>query len=251
MAIQLKTREEIEIMVEGGQKLAAIIDAVKEAVKPGITTQALDELAAQLIEESGGQSSFKGFHDYPAVSCLSVNDEVVHGLPGARILKEGDLIGIDIGLRYKGYCTDSAVTVPVGKISQEASELLAVTNQSLDEALAILKPGILLGDIGSVIQQSVESHDFGVVRDLTGHGIGRNPHEEPAVPNFGKPGTGLKLQAGMVLAIEPMVTAGRPTIEQLDDGWTIVTRDHSLAAHVEHTIAIAEDGYRVLTALKA
>lgn len=248
MNITLKTPEEIEIMAEGGRKLAAILESVAEATKPGVTTMELERLAQKLIDASGGESSFKGFHGYPAVSCISINDEVVHGMPGNRIIKNGDLVGIDIGLRYKGFCTDTATTVAVGVISNELQQLLDVTREALTVGLEQVKPGNRIGDISHAIEEYINEFDLGIVRDLTGHGIGRSPHEEPSIPNFGRAGTGPVMKEGMVLAIEPMVNLGGPEVKQLSDGWTIVTMDGSQAAHFEHTVAVTADGCRILTA---
>lgn len=247
MKIHRKTIEEVELMAEGGQKLATVLQAVAQAVRPGISTQELEEMADRLLREAGGEPSFKGFHGYPAATCISVNEEVVHGIPGTRVLEAGDVVGIDVGLRYKGFCTDTAITVPVGKISHEAQKLLDVTREALSIGLEQVKPGNRIGDISAAIQQYVEPFGYGIVRDLTGHGIGRSPHEEPSIPNFGKAGTGPVIEEGMVLAIEPMVTLGRPEVKQLDDEWTIVTLDGSPAAHFEHTVAVTADGCQILT----
>lgn len=249
--IYLKTKEEIELLAEGGEKLARIVDAVAGRVRAGITTAELEGYAVELIAQSGGQSTFKGFHGYPAVSCISVNEEVVHGIPGPRRLNDGDIVGVDIGLRYRGWCTDMAVTVPVGRIDPQVQELLDVTRQSLVVGLEQVKPGNRIGDIAAAIQEYIQEFKFGIVRDLTGHGIGREPHEEPSVPNFGRPGTGVVLEEGMVLAIEPMVTLGKAAVKQLDDGWTISTLDGSMSAHFEHTVAVTADGCRILTQLQS
>lgn len=244
----LKTVEEISLMAQGGAKLAAILEAVSKSVAPGLSTLELDKMAAKLISESGGESSFKGFHGYPAVTCVSRNEVVVHGIPDKNtILEEGDIVGIDIGLRYEGYCTDMACTVPVGKIDERAKKLLDITKKALDLGISSASAGAHIGDIGFAIQSYVEKSGFGLVRDLTGHGIGRNPHEEPSVPNFGKSGRGPLLVEGMVIAIEPMVTAGNPNVRQHNDGWTILTLDGSLSAHFEHTVAITATGPQVLT----
>ena len=245
--LTLKTPAEIELLAESGRRLAKVLYEVAATIKPGVKAIELEELAAKLIKEADAEPTFKGFHGYPAVSCVSINDQIVHGLPTEQIIHPGDLVGLDVGLRYKGWCTDMAVTVGVPPIDKEAKTLLAVTEESLTIGLAQVKPGNRLGDVAHAIQEYVEDQNFGVVRDLTGHGIGRQPHEEPSVPNFGKPGTGLILEEGMVLAIEPMVTMGKPAVKQLQDGWTIATVDGSLAAHFEHTIAVTKDGYRILT----
>jgi methionyl aminopeptidase len=245
----IKSVEEIEIMTQGGQKLAAILDDVASQIRSGMTTQEVEDKAAELIKQSGGQSTFKGFHGYPAVSCISINDEVVHGIPGPRVIKDGDIVGLDLGLRWKGYCTDTAITVPVGRIPDKTKELIAVTEEAFRIGLRQAKVGNRIGDIGHAIQEYAQAAGFGVVRDLTGHGIGKSPHEEPAVPNFGKPGQGEVIEEGMVIAIEPMITQGKYTVKQLSDGWTIVTADGLPAAHYEHTVAITKDGPKVLTAL--
>jgi methionyl aminopeptidase len=248
--IPIKTAEEIDIIAEGGRHLAAIRDALAAAAKPGITTQELEDMAARMIKEVGGESTFKGFHGYPAVTCLSVNDEVVHGIPGRRVLKERDVIGIDIGMRYKGWCTDTAVTVALGHVDKKVDALLRFTEESLRVGLEAVRPGNKVGDISFAIQEYLKPHGFGIVRDLTGHGIGKGMHEEPSIPNFGRADTGPVLEEGMVLAIEPMVTLGTSAVRQLDDGWTIVTMDGSLAAHFEHTVAVTKDGCRILTQAK-
>lgn len=245
----LKTPAEIELLAESGRRLAKVLNEVAAAIKPNVKAITLEELAAQLIKEVDAEPTFKGFHGYPAVSCVSINDQIVHGLPTDQVIHPGDLVGLDLGLRYKGWCTDMAVTVGVPPISRDAKKLLAVTEGSLHIGLAQVKPGNRLGDIAHAIQEYVEDQNFGVVRDLTGHGIGRNPHEEPSVPNFGQPSTGLVLETGIVLAIEPMVTMGKPAVKQLEDGWTIATVDGSLAAHFEHTIALTKDGCKILTKL--
>lgn len=245
--VSLKTAEEINILSQGGAKLARIMSEVIAYIRPGLTTIEIDQQAANLITQSGGESTFKGFYNYPAVSCLSVNDQVVHGIPNDRVLKEGDIIGVDLGLRWQGFCTDMAVTVPVGKVSQQAEKIIAVAEQAFAVALKEIRIGNHLGDIGEAVQSFVEKAGFGVVRDLTGHGIGRQPHEEPAVPNFGRRGEGLLIESGMVLAIEPMITEGGYKVRQLADGWTVATADGLLASHHEHTIAVTPDGPKVLT----
>lgn len=246
-SLTLKTPAEIALLAESGRRLARILAQVAATVKPGVRADALEKQAVSLIKQAGAEPTFKGFHGYPAVSCVSINDHVVHGLPSDQIIQAGDLVGLDLGLRYKGWCTDMAVTIGVPPLKPDAKRLLAVTRGSLAIGLEQVKPGNRIGDVAHAIQYHVEDHNFGVVRDLTGHGIGRQPHEEPSVPNFGKVSTGLVLEEGMVLAIEPMVTMGKPAVKQLDDGWTIATLDGSLAAHFEHTIAITKDGYKILT----
>lgn len=247
MNILIKTPAEIELMVEGGQRLAVIRDRLADFVKAGVTTGQIEELAVKLIAESGGQSSFKGFHGYPAVSCISVNDEVVHGIPGPRLIKPGDVVGIDVGLKYKEFCTDTAVSVALAPVDPKVIELLTVTKEALAAGIEAAVVGNKIGDISAAIAAVINRHGFGIVRDLTGHGIGRSPHEDPPIPNFGKAGTGPVLEEGMVLAIEPMVTLGSGQVKQLDDGWTIVTFDGSNAAHFEHTIAVSVKGPKILT----
>ncbi len=250
--ITIKSAQELDLMREGGKKLAAIVAQVAAKARPGLTTWDLELEAVRLIEASGGTSSFLGFHGYPAVSCISVNDEVVHGIPNKiRRLEDGDIVGVDIGLRYNGFCTDHATTVVVGKANENTKRLLERTEKSLYAGIEAVKPGARVGDISAAIQQSLAGSGFGIVRDLTGHGIGQSPHEEPSIPNFGTPGTGPLLREGMVLAIEPMVTEGSPKVMQLDDDWTIATIDGSLAAHFEHTVAVTATGYEILTREKS
>ncbi len=234
-------------MSAGGKKLAAILDQVCAAVRPGIRTIDLEELAAQLIKKSGGESTFKGFHGYPAVSCISVNDEVVHGIPGQRVIESGDLVGIDLGLRYQGFCTDTARTVAVGPVPDQIKALMTVTQEALQAGIDQVKPGARIGDISAAIEATIRPHNYGIVRDLAGHGIGREQWEEPSIHNFGKPGTGPTLEVGMTIAIEPMVTLGTHQVQQLADDWTIATADGSWAAHYEHTVAVTVTGCKVLT----
>ncbi|MFA6553208.1 MAG: type I methionyl aminopeptidase [Patescibacteria group bacterium] len=246
--IRIKNAEDIAKLIEGGKRLAHVVHQVASAVRPGISTATLDELTEHLIAESGGQPSFKGYNDYPASACISINEGVVHGIPSTkRKIKEGDVVGVDIGLEYQGLFTDMAVTVGVGKVSPEAKKLIEVTKKSLDRAIALVKPGVALGDIGHTVQQYAESFGFSVVKSLVGHGVGYAVHEEPKIPNFGKPGRGLRLSAGMVIAIEPMVNIGGDGVITLSDGWTIVTSDGAYSAHFEHTIAVTETGHRILT----
>lgn len=244
----IKTNAEIAIMAEAGKKLRFVLEKLRVAVKPGITTLSLDALAEQLIKEQGAQVSFKGYNGYPYTLCTSVNDEVVHTFPSERILLEGDIISLDLGLIWQGWQSDSAITVPVGKISAEAQRLLQVTEEALWQGIKQIKPGNTIGDIGAAIQKYAEQAGLGVVRDLTGHGIGRKLHEPPAVPNFGKAHQGLRLQKGMVLAVEPMLTLGDCAVDIDDVNWTVKTCDGSLSAQFEHTIAITEKGHQVLTA---
>ena len=247
----IKTKEEIDKLREGGSILAAIVYRLAEEARPGLTTWDLEKLAEQLMEEYQVKPSFKGFGDppYPAILCVSNNEGVVHCLPNKEPLKEGDVLGIDCGIWHKGLCTDMAVTVGIGKVSAEAQKLIGVTRKSLELAMAQVKPGNTLGDIGYAVQSYVEKNGFGVVRHLVGHGVGYDVHEDPRIPNFGKKGTGMVLEPGMVLAIEPMVTLGDWNIKILDNGWDIVTADRSLAAHFENTIVVTEKGCEILTRL--
>jgi methionyl aminopeptidase len=247
--IQLKSAREIDLMVQGGKILGATIDTLRGAVRAGISTGELDQIAEDFIRShSGAVPAFKGLYGFPGSICSSVNNEIVHGIPSKkRVLKEGDIVSLDVGVGYKGYFTDSAATVAVGAISAEARRLLDVTQRSLDAGIAAAKLGNHIGDIGAAVQAVVESAGFNVVRDLVGHGIGVEFHEEPQVPNYGKPKRREKLVAGLTIAIEPMVNVGGPATKTLSDKWTIVTLDGSLSAHFEHTVAITESGPLVLT----
>lgn len=246
--IRLKTKEEIEKMRTAGRVVAAALTEVAASVVPGKTTTLdLDKLAETVIRTHGAIPSFKGYKGYPNATCIAVNEEVVHGIPGPRPLKEGDIVGIDLGAILEGYHADSAITIPVGGVSSEVQRLLKVTREALFVGIRMAVAGNRLTDISHAIQQYAESYRFSVVRELVGHGIGRAMHEEPQVPNFGRPGRGPRLEAGMTLAIEPMVNAGGYGVETLQDGWTIVTKDRSLSAHFEHTVAVTENGPDVLT----
>lgn len=245
--ITIKSTREIETMQRSGRITGKVLGDLIRAAKPGMTTKQLDELAEKGIRELGGVPTFMGYHGYPATICASVNDEVVHGIPGDYVLRDGDLLSIDIGTTYEGYVSDSAVTVAIGNVSPEAERLMKVTQECLMLAIAQMYKGKRLGDIGQAVQQHAESQGFGVVRELVGHGVGTKMHEEPQVPNYGKAGTGMELRNGLVLAIEPMITQGSYHVDTLDDGWTVVTQDGKLAAHFEHTIAITDDGPKILT----
>lgn len=247
--IQLKSAREIDLMAQGGKILGATIETLRAAVKPGISTGDLDAIAEDFIRShEGATPAFKGLYGFPGSICASVNNEIVHGIPSKkRILKDGDIISLDVGVGYKGYFSDSAATVPVGSISPEAQKLLDVTQRSLEAGIAAAKVGNHIGDIGAAVQSVVEAAGFSVVRDLVGHGIGVEFHEEPQVPNYGKPKRREKLVPGLTLAIEPMVNVGGPATKTLSDRWTIVTLDGSLSAHFEHTVAITESGPQVLT----
>lgn len=250
----IKSQKEIQALAEGGRKLAEILQKVVEAVRPGVTTKELDSIAEVLISSSGGTPSFKGYNAfgarraYPASLCTSINDEVVHGIPSEkRVLKEGDIIGLDIGMKYKGLYTDMALTVGVGKVDADSKKLMDATQSALEKGIAEVRPGAYIGDIGEVIQTYVEGYGFGVVRELVGHGVGHAVHEEPEVPNFGKRGKGIRLAEGMVLALEPMVTAGKHHVVLADDEWTWKTADGSRSAHFEHTVVVTKGGVTVLT----
>lgn len=246
--ISLKTPKEIEKLRQGGKVLAKIVKTVADKAQPGISTIELDQLAEKLVKEAGGYPSFKKFNGYPTATCISINEEVVHAIPRKdKILKKGDIVGIDIGLKYKGLYTDMAVTVPVGKITKQARKLIKLTKKALDVAIKQVRLGQTIGDIGYAIQNYVESHGYSVVRSLVGHGVGHSVHEEPKVPNFGEKGQGIKLEAGMVLALEPMVNCGQSEVQTKDDSWTVVTADNSLSAHFEHTVAVTEKGHEILT----
>ena len=245
----LKTQEEIKIIREGGIILAQALEYLEKMVKPGITTMSLDKAAEAFILSKGGKPAFKGYDGFPYSLCASVNENIVHGYPSNYILKEGDVLKLDLGVLYKGYNTDSAVTVAVGNVSFEAKRLINVTKKSLRLGIKKAKLGNTLGDIGNTIQRFVEDQGFGVVRDLCGHGIGKEVHEDPRVLNYGKRGSGEKLVEGMVICIEPMITAGDYSIKPSKDGYGYATRDNSLAAHFEHTIAITKSGPKILTDL--
>jgi methionyl aminopeptidase len=247
--IQIKSAREIEIMAEGGRILGATVAMLERETRPGLSTADLDELAEAFIRDhDGALPAFKGLYGFPGSVCTSINNEIVHGIPSRRrVLREGDIVSIDVGVGYRGYFTDSAVTVPVGQVDAEAERLLSVTQSSLAAGIAAARAGAHIGDIGAAVQTVVERAGFSVVRDLVGHGIGADFHEEPQVPNYGKPKRGVKLVPGLTLAIEPMVNAGGPATRTLPDKWTIVTVDGSRSAHFEHTIAVTENGPRVLT----
>jgi methionyl aminopeptidase len=245
--ISLKTQEEINIIAEGGKILANTLKELAKMTKPGITTLELNRAAEALILSSGGKPAFKGYEGFPFALCASVNENIVHGFPSNYVLKDGDILKLDLGVLYKGFNTDSAITVAVGDVSFETKRLINVTKKSLRLGIKKAKIGNTIGDIGNTIQRFVEDQGFGVVRDLCGHGIGKTVHEDPKVPNFGKRGSGEKLIEGMVICIEPMVTAGDYNIKPSKDGYGYATRDGSLAAHFEHTIAITGKGPRILT----
>ncbi|MCM3598857.1 type I methionyl aminopeptidase [Metabacillus idriensis] len=242
-----KTPREIEIMREAGRIVALTHQELQKHIQPGITTKELDVIAEKFIRGSNAIPSFKGYNGFRGSICASVNEELVHGIPGDRVLREGDIISIDIGAKYNGYHGDSAWTYPVGKISLESERLLEVTEESLYKGLAEAKPGERLSNISHAIQTYVEQHQFSVVREYVGHGVGQDLHEDPQIPHYGPPNKGPRLKPGMVLAIEPMVNAGSRYVRTLSDNWTVVTQDRKMCAHFEHTIAITETGYEILT----
>lgn len=253
--IPIKTRREIDLMREAGRHVAEILLELRDKVGPGITTLELDRHAEKAIAERGVVSSFKGYDPYglpkyPAVLCVSVNEEIVHGIPGPRELVDGDIVGLDFGVSVEGFHGDSAVTIPVGKIADERQQLIDVTNEALWRGIEMMRPGNRLSDVGHAVQSRAEEAGYSVVRIFAGHGIGRKLHEPPWLPNYGKPGRGPRLMPGMVLAIEPMVDVGRPDVRMLDDEWTAVTEDGSDSAHFEHTILITECDPEPLTALE-
>ncbi len=248
--IQLKSDREIEIMARGGRILAETVHHVEERVAPGMTTADIDDLAERFIRNSGAIPAFKGLYNFPASVCTSINQEIVHGIPSKkRVIKEGDLVSVDIGVRLDGYYTDSATTVAVGKIDATSQKLLDVTRAALAAGIAAATPDNHIGDIGAAVQGVVEAAGFSVVRELVGHGIGVAFHEEPQVPNYGKPKRGARLVPGLTIAIEPMVNVGKAATRTMADRWTVVSADGSRSAHFEHTVAITRDGPRVLTSL--
>ncbi len=246
--IVLKSPRELALMRNGGHILADVMDRLREIVQPGMATQEIDEDVEAFIRKRGATPAFKGYRGFPATVCVSINDEVVHGIPSPhRRIKKGDIVGLDLGCIVEGYYADCALTLALGDVPPRVQELLDVTRQSLDIAIDECRPGRRLSDVSHSVQRHVEAHGFGVVRTFVGHGIGRELHEDPQVPNFGDPGRGPQLKPGMVLAIEPMVTMGSWEVRILADRWTAVTVDGSLAAHFEHTIAVTEHGPEVLT----
>jgi len=247
--INCKSQSELAKMKRSGQIVRQVLDAVKAIVAPGVSTMDLENLAEEKIREFGAKPAFKGYCDYPCVLCTSVNNEIIHGIPSEkRVLKEGDIVSIDCGVVLDGYYGDSAITVPVGKsITPELQKLLDVTETSLKKAIAEVRLGKTVGDVGAAVQEYVEANGFSVVREFVGHGIGTRLHEDPQVPNFGTRGHGTRLREGMVIAIEPMVNIGKPGARVLDDKWTAVTEDGSYSAHFEHTVAVTRNGPLVLT----
>jgi methionyl aminopeptidase len=245
--IVCKSPAEIERMRAANALVANVLAELEAMVAPGVTTADLDEVAERLVREGGAEPAFKGYRGYPATLCASVNEQVVHGIPSPRKLVEGDIISLDMGVKLNGFYGDSAVTVPVGRVSAETAALLRVTREALEKAIGEVKLGGRISDIGHAVQQHVEANGFSVVREFVGHGIGASLHEEPQIANYGEPGRGPRLAEGMTLAIEPMVNMGRPAVRVLADGWTAVTKDGSLSAHFEHTVAVTKSGPLVMT----
>ena len=247
---------ERENLIEGGKRLAAVLEALRAKVAPGVTTDTLDDLAEQMIRDGGDEPCFLGYtpegahRPYPATLCVSINDEVVHGIPNetVKMLKEGDIVGLDLGLRHGGIVVDAAITVPVGKVSEETKKLLYATEAALAAGIAAASPGNHVGDIGSAIQKEIENAGFTVIKELGGHGVGDLVHEEPFIPNFGRPGHGVLLEEGMVLALEPISSVGKAAVMIAPDGYTFRTKDGSRSAHFEHTILLAKTGARIITA---
>jgi methionyl aminopeptidase len=245
----LKLPEEIEKARASNRIVAEVLSKLKEKVKPGVRTRDLDKLAEEIAEKRGAKPAFKGYNGFPYALCVSVNEVVVHGMPSERVLMEGDIVGLDFGVYYQGFFGDATVTLPVGKVTQKASRLMQVTEQSLYAGIAQAKDGNRLGDISAAVQDMVEDAGYSVVRDFVGHGIGKNLHEDPQIPNFGKKGRGIELKSGMILAIEPMVNEGKYKIQVLPDGWTVITEDGSLSAHFEHSVVITDNGPEILSKL--
>ncbi len=245
--IELKSKREIQLIREAGDIIRKVFEAVKPSVAEGVTTEALDILAEKVIRENGGEPAFKGYRDFPKTACISINEEVVHGIPDKRALKAGDIVSFDIGVKWKGFFADAARTWAVGAVAEDKKRLIDTAKESLGVVLRAYQPGWRIGDLSETIQRYVEAKGFQVVRDYAGHGIGRELHEDPQVPNYGKPGRGPKIEPGMVLAIEPMVTAGHYAVETLENGWTVVTKDRKNASHYEDTIVFLEEGFVNLT----
>ena len=247
--IHLRTSEEMDTIARGGAIIAGLLEELTEHIVPGVTTGQIDAFCEQyIVAYEGAVPAFKGLYGFPGSVCVSVNEEVVHGIPSPkRILAEGDILSVDVGVKLDGWCSDSAWTFPVGEVGAETQKLLEVTERALDAAVEAAVPGNHVGDIGAAVIRTVEGSTYGIIRELVGHGVGRDVHEEPQVPNVGRAGHGPLLREGMVLAIEPMLSAGSPSIRTLRDGWTVVTADRSLSAHYEHTVGITHQGPRILT----
>jgi methionyl aminopeptidase len=249
MMTKIKTPAELAEMRESGRMLATVLDIVQKAIVPGITTKELDTIAAEELEKLGGKPAFLGYYGFPGVICISLNDEVVHGIPGKQVVKNGDIISFDFGVNYQGMITDAARSILVGPHNKAKQILIDGTLESLDAGIAAVKKGVQVGDISAAVQAVLDEYGYGIVRDLVGHGVGHALHEEPNIPNYGKAGTGPVLSAGMTIAIEPMTTLGSYKVYTAADGWTILTRDGSLAAHFEDTILVTETGAEILTRL--
>ncbi len=249
--IFLKSGAELEAMRQSSRVVAQVLAELEPLVRPGIRTRDLDLYADKRTRELGAVPAFKGYRGYPASVCVSVNEEIIHGIPSGRILQEGDIVSLDFGVLYEGFFSDSALTVPVGRISAEARKLIGAAERAFEKGLEQMREGNRISDISAAIQRSVESEGFSVIRQFVGHGIGRALHEEPQIPNFGQPGHGPKIRRGMTLAIEPMIAMGGWEVEVQEDGWTAVTRDRTLAAHFEHTVALTENGPEILSARPA
>lgn len=247
--IILKSEDEIKKMAESCRIVAEVLEGIRKDISPGLSTKEINEFVETYIISRGAQPAFKGYRGYPASVCTSVNEQVVHGIPSSQKLKDGDIISLDIGVFYKGFYGDAAVTLPVGSVSSQARKLISITEKALEAGMERAVAGNRLSDISSAVQGCVEKEGFSIVRSFVGHGIGRELHEEPQIPNFGKPGEGPELRPGMTLAIEPMVNAGGWEVIILNDGWTAVTKDRSLSAHFEHTVAITKNGLNILTKL--
>jgi methionyl aminopeptidase len=245
--VKIKTPAEIDKMREANRMVAKVLESIAGEVAPGVTTAALDGMAEDMCREFGVKPAFKGYGGFPYALCASVNDEVVHGFPNGTPLKEGDILSVDFGVIYQGFYGDAAVTVPVGRVSEEATQLMEATKASLEAGIQMMRPGNRLGDVSHAVQKVAEAAGFSVVRQFVGHGIGRALHEEPQLPNYGSAGRGMQLKAGMVIAIEPMINAGGYEVRVLEDGWTAVTVDGKLSAHFEHSVAITQNGPRVLS----
>ena len=245
--ISIKSEREIELLKVAGNIVYQTHQYLKQYLKPGITTKELDKLAEDFIRSKGATPSFKGYEGFPATICTSINEQVVHGIPGNTKLKKGDVISVDIGACYKGYHGDSAWTYQIGEVSKKVEDLMKYTKESLYEGIRQVKPGNRIGDISNAIEECAKKHNLGIVKELVGHGVGTSVHEDPDVPNYGTKNTGHVLKKGMVIAIEPMLTLGSPNIVILDDDWTIETVDYSPAAHYEHTVVVTESGYKILT----
>lgn len=247
MLTKVKTADEIQAMRQSGHMLATVLDILCLDTKPGITTKSLADIAAKELKKLGGEPAFLGYYGFPDVVCISVNDEVVHGIPGNYVVKDGDIVSIDFGVTYKGMITDAARSVVAGSANKSKLKLLSDTKISLDAGIEQLHGGVRVGDISAAVQEVLDGSGLGIVRDLVGHGVGHNLHEEPNIPNYGRAGTGQILQSGMTIAIEPMATNGSHRVYTAADGWTVLTRDGSLAAHFEDTVLITDDGYEILT----